>query len=308
MRLITRSDFDGLACAALLEEHGVIDEYLFVHPKDMQDGKVEVTGNDVLANVPFVPGCGMWFDHHSSEEERLATNERFAFKGASYRAPSCARVIYDHFGGAPAFWKFDENGLMEAVDKSDSGSLSEEEIKHPKGWILLSFIMDPRTGLGRFKDYRISNHALMKDMIGYCRTLKIEGILAIPDVKERVGRYVEQEKAYEAMLRANSRTEGNVLFIDLRGVAEIQSGNRFLEYALWPGQNVSMRVLWGREKQNVVITAGHSVLDRSCLTDIGSLMLAHGGGGHRQVGTCQVETAQAEQVIARILAGLVQKG
>jgi len=308
MRLITRSDFDGLACAALLEEHGVIDDYLFVHPKDMQDGKVQVTGDDVLANVPFVPGCGMWFDHHSSEEERLAKNERLVFKGASYRAPSCARVIYDHFGGAPVFWKFDENGLMEAVDKSDSGSLTKQEIQNPQGWVLLSFVMDPRTGLGRFKDYRISNHALMKDMIGYCRTLKIDGILAVPDVKERLDRYFEQEKAYEAMLRANSRVDGNVLLIDLRTVAEIQSGNRFLEYALWPEQNVSLRILWGREKQNVVITAGHSVLDRSCLTDIGSLMLKHGGGGHRQVGTCQVETAQADLAIAGILAELKRKG
>jgi nanoRNase/pAp phosphatase (c-di-AMP/oligoRNAs hydrolase) len=304
MRLITRSDFDGLACAALLEDHGVIDDYLFVHPKDMQDGKVQVSDNDILANVPFVPGCGMWFDHHSSEEERLAKNELLVFKGASYRAPSCARVIYDFFGGAPIFWKFDESGLLEAVDKSDSGSLSKEEIKQPRGWVLLSFIMDPRTGLGRFKDYRISNHALMKDMIGYCRTLKIDEILALPDVQERVDRYFEQELAYQAMLRAHSRTDGNVLLIDLRNVDEILSGNRFIEYALWPQQNVSLRVLWGREKQNVVITVGHSILDRSCLTDIGSLMLRYGGGGHRQVGTCQVETATADQAIAEIAAEL----
>ncbi len=308
MRLITRSDFDGLACAALLEEHGVIDDYLFVHPKDMQDGKVQVSANDLLANVPFVPGCGLWFDHHSSEEERLAKNERIVFKGASYRAPSCARVIYDHFGGAPTFAKFDANGLMEAVDKSDSGSLTEEEIKHPKGWILLSFVMDPRTGLGRFKDYRISNHALMKDMIGYCRTLTIDEILAVPDVQERVKRYFEQEKAYQAMLQANSREDGNVLVIDLRGVGEILSGNRFIEYALWPQQNVSLRVLWGREKQNVVLTVGHSILDRSCLSDVGSLMLKYGGGGHRQVGTCQVETGKAEQAIAEVVAELKKKG
>lgn len=308
MRLITRSDFDGLACAALLEDHGVIDDYLFVHPKDMQDGKVQVGANDLLANVPFVPGCGLWFDHHSSEEERLAKNERIVFKGASYRAPSCARVIYDHFGGAPTFAKFDANGLMDAVDRSDSGSLTEEEIKHPTGWVLLSFIMDPRTGLGRFKDYRISNHALMKDMIGYCRTLTIDAILALPDVQERVKRYFEQEKGYQAMLKANSREEGNVLVIDLRGVGEILSGNRFLEYALWPKQNVSLRVLWGREKQNVVLTVGHSVLDRSCLSDVGSLMLKHGGGGHRQVGTCQVETAKAEQIIAEVVAELKSKG
>lgn len=308
MRLITRSDFDGLACAALLEEHGVIDDYLFVHPKDMQDGKIAVTENDVLANVPYVPGCGMWFDHHSSEEERHAKSERFAFKGASYRAPSCARVIYNHWGGAPTFWKFDENGLLEAVDKSDSGSLTEEEIKHPEGWVLLSFIMDPRTGLGRFKDYRISNHALMKDMIHYCRTMRIEEILAVPDVQERVVRYFEQEKAYQAMLQANSRVDGNVLVIDLRNVDEILSGNRFIEYALWPKQNVSLRVLWGRERQNVVLTVGHSVLDRSCMTDVGSLMLKYGGGGHRQVGTCQVETAKAEQVIADVVAELKRKG
>lgn len=308
MRLITRSDFDGLACAALLEDRGVIDDYLFVHPKDMQDGKVQVSPNDILANVPFVPGCGMWFDHHSSEEERLAKNESILFKGESYRAPSCARVIYDHFGGAPTFWKFDENGLMEAVDKSDSGSLTEEEIKHPRGWTLLSFIMDPRTGLGRFKDYRISNHALMKDMIGYCRTLKIDEILAVPDVKARADRYFEQEKDYRAMLRANSRVDVNVLVIDLRSVGEIPSGNRFLEYALWPKQNVSLRVLWGREKQNVVITVGHSILDRSCTSDIGSLMLKYGGGGHRQVGTCQVETAKAEQVIGEVIAALKKVG
>ncbi len=308
MRLITRSDFDGLACAALLEEHGVIDDYLFVHPKDMQDGKVQVTGNDVLANVPFVAGCGMWFDHHSSEEERLAANERIVFKGASYRAPSCARVIYDHYGGAKAFWKFDESGLMEAVDKSDSGSLSEDEIRNPKDWILLSFVMDPRTGLGRFKDYRISNHALMKDMIGYCRTLKIDEILAVPDVKERVDRYFEQEKAYQAMLQAHSRLEGKVLVIDLRGVDEILSGNRFMEYALWPQANVSVRVIWGREKQNVVLTVGHSVLDRSCMVDVGSLMLRYGGGGHRQVGTCQVETPKADAVLAEVIATLKQAG
>jgi nanoRNase/pAp phosphatase (c-di-AMP/oligoRNAs hydrolase) len=308
MRLITRSDFDGLACAALLEEHGVIDDYLFVHPKDMQDGKVQVTANDVLANVPFVTGCGMWFDHHSSEEERLAHNERIVFKGASYRAPSCARVIYHHFGGSPVFWKFDESGLMEAVDKSDSGSLTEDEIRNPKGWILLSFVMDPRTGLGRFRDYRISNHALMKDMISYCRTLKIDEILALPDVKERVERYFEQEKGYEAMLQAHSRVEGNVLLIDLRDVDEILSGNRFMEYALWPKQNVSVRVLWGREKQNMVLTVGHSILDRSCLTDIGSLMLRYGGGGHHQVGTCQVEAAKADQVLAEVVEALKTAG
>jgi len=307
MRLITRSDFDGLVCAALLEELGIVDEYLFAHPKDIQDGKVPVTVQDILANVPYVPGCGMWFDHHSSEEERIARDARTAIEGASYRAMSCARVIYDYYGGAAKLSKFEENGLMEAVDRSDSGSLTEEEIKSPSGWILLSFIMDARTGLGRYKDYRISNHTLMKDMIGYCRTKGIEEILALPDVQERVDRYFQQEKDYQAMIRAHSKVDGNVLVIDLREVSENLSGNRFIEYALFPEANVSVRVIWGRERQNMVLTVGHSILKRTCRTDIGSLMLKYGGGGHQQVGTCQVPADRADQTLLEVIAALKER-
>lgn len=307
MRLITRSDFDGLACAALLEEQGIVDDYLFVHPKDVQDGKVPVGPNDVLANVPYAPGCGLWFDHHSSEEERLTRGEKLAFEGASWRAPSCARVIFEHYG-PKKLWKFEENGLLEGVDRSDSGSLSLDEVLRPGGWILLSFIMDSRTGLGRYKDYRISNHALMREMISFCRNLSIDEILAHPDVKERVERYFAQESAYQAMLRLNSRVERNVLVIDLRNVEEILSGNRFVEYALFPEQNVSIRALWGRERQNQVFTVGHSILNRTCATNIGSLMLKHGGGGHQQVGTCQVPADQADRIFGEIVATLVANG
>lgn len=308
MRLVTRSDFDGLACAALLEEIGVVSDYLFVHPKDMQDGKVAVTRDDVLTNVPFVDGCGLWFDHHMSEVERLKVFSGQKFAGASKPAPSCARVVYDYYGGEAKFKKFDDSGLMWAVDKSDSGDLTEDEVKNPKGWILLSFVMDARTGLGRYKDYRISNHALMKDMIKYCRTMTIDQILAVPDVKERVDRYFKQEKEYQAMITANARSDGNVLVIDLRNVAEILSGNRFIEYALFPKQNVSVRVLWGREKQNIVFTVGHSILNRTSKSNVGSLMLKHGGGGHPQVGTCQVEVAKAEVTLAEIVTALRAAG
>lgn len=304
MRLITRSDFDGLACVALLEEIGVIDDYQFVHPKDVQDGKVAVTKDDVLANVPFAPGCGLWFDHHLSEVERLRTVKEHAFVGASKPAPSCARVIYDYYGGWAKFKKFADNGLMLAIDKSDSGNLTLEEITSPTGWILLSYIMDPRTGLGRYKDYRISNHALMRDMIGYCRRLPIDQILANADVKERVDRYFEQEKAYRAMILANGRLEGTVLVIDLRGVPEILSGNRFAEYALFPEANVSIRAIWGREKKDVVFTVGHSILNRSCIVNVGSLMLQYGGGGHPQVGTCQVDTVLADAQFGKLIAAL----
>lgn len=308
MNLITRSDFDGLACAVLLEEAGIIDTYQFAHPKDVQDGKVAVTSNDVLANVPYVPGCGLWFDHHSSEEERLKMMKEAPFEGQSRPAPSCARVIYDYYGGAARFKKFDDSGLMWAVDKSDSGDLSMEEIHYPTGWILLSFIMDARTGLGRYRDYRISNLQLMTDMIKYCRTMRVEDILGIPDVQERVQRYFSQELKYEAMIKAHTHVDANVIIIDLRDVDEILSGNRFIEYVLYPEQNVSVRAIWGRMKQNVVYTVGHSIINRTCKSDIGSLMLRYGGGGHKAVGTCQVPIAEADEALQAILAYLKANG
>jgi nanoRNase/pAp phosphatase (c-di-AMP/oligoRNAs hydrolase) len=301
MRLVTRSDFDGLVCAVLLEEAGIVDDYLFVHPKDVQDGKVDVGENDVMANVPYLPGCGLWFDHHSSEDERL-TLAKLHFKGDSRPAPSCARVIYDYYGGPEKFSKLDETGLMAAVDKSDAAQFEREDILDPTGWVLLSFVMDARTGLGRFRDYRISNYQLMQDMIKYCRTMTAEEILKIEDVKERVDRYFKQEKDYEQMITDNAKTDGNVLVINLLREFQIFSGNRFKEYVLYPDANVSVRVLWGRGKENVVFTVGHSVMNRTCNTDVGSLMLKYGGGGHRPVGTCQVPIEDWEKSLDEIVA------
>jgi nanoRNase/pAp phosphatase (c-di-AMP/oligoRNAs hydrolase) len=304
VRLITRSDFDGLACAVLLEEIGVVNEYLFVHPKDVQDGLIPVSKNDVLANVPYSPGCGLWFDHHSSEYERLQLTETFAFEGASRDAPSCARVIYDYYGGAKTFARFDRSGLMWAVDKADSADFTVDEVLNPKGWVLLSFIMDARTGLGRYRDYRISNLDLMREMITLCRTKPVEEILLEPDVIERVERYFKQEEAYKEMIRASARADENVLIIDLRNQDEILSGNRFVEYALFPQCTVSIRHIWGKAKQNVVLTVGHSIINRASTKDIGSLMLKYGGGGHTRVGTCQVPFEDADRVFGEIVGAL----
>jgi len=306
MRLLTRSDYDGLVCAVLLVEAGVVDEYTFVHPKDIQDGKIPVTTNDVLANIPYVSGCGMWFDHHSSEKERLES--QVSFKGKSEFAPSCARVIYNYYGGRAKFSRFDDNGLMEAVDRSDSGNLTADDITNPRGWILLSFVMDPRTGLGRYRDYRVSNYKLMEDMIQYCREMDVEEILRNPDVQERVKRYYEQEKAYEAMIKANSKVDGNVLIIDLHNVEEILSGNRFKEYVLFPDQNISIRIIWGVKKQNMVFSCGHSIINRTSKTNVGSLMLKYGGGGHAAVGTCQVSIDKWEKTRDELVAAMKKTG
>lgn len=306
MRLLTRSDFDGLACAVLLKEAGIIDDRKFVHPKDVQDGLVEVTENDVLANIPYVPGAGLWFDHHASEEERLQIDEKFHFKGEARQAPSCARIIYDYYGGDEKFGHLKK--FIDAVDKSDSATFTKEEIENPKGWVLLSFIMDARTGLGRYRDYRISNYQLMDDMIEYCRTMTGEEIIENPDVQERVKRYYEQEEPFKKMLKAYSQADGNVIILDLRDVDEILSGNRFIIYTLYPVQNISIRVIWGKGKQNTVFTVGHSIINRTSKTDVGSLMLKYGGGGHPGVGTCQVPHGQSEQALKDIIEKMKKDG
>jgi len=304
MRLLTRSDFDGLACAALLKELKVIDNWKFVHPKDMQEGLVEVTGDDVLANVPYVKGCAMWFDHHSSESERLGSD--IVFEGESRLEDSAARVIYEYYGGKERLPHFET--MVIAVDKVDAAKLTMEEVLNPEGWVLLGFLMDPRTGLGRFRNFRISNYTLMENLIDACATQNIEEILANPDVKERVDLYFEQEALFKEMLNAHTKTYKNVIVTDLRNVEPIYTGNRFLIYSLHPEQNIAIWVVDGRGKQNCPLAVGHSVFNRTSNTNVGALMLKYGGGGHHQVGTCQVPYDEADQVIEELIAAMNADG
>jgi nanoRNase/pAp phosphatase (c-di-AMP/oligoRNAs hydrolase) len=297
MRLLTRSDFDGLACGALLLYLGLIDEWKFVHPKDIQDGLVQVTDNDILANIPYVKGCKLWFDHHSSETERLGT--KTYFEGVSRRAPSCARVVYDYYGGDAKLGRFAR--MVEYVDKVDSGSLTRDEIIDPKGWVLLGFIMDPRTGLGRFRNFTISNYDLMKNLARACAENSIDEILEMPDVKERLTVYFEQRDLFTDMIKRYATIEGNAVIVDLRGVDPIYAGNRFIVYTLYPEQNISVWIIDGREKLNTAITVGYSIINQSAAVDVGSLLYHYGGGGHHQVGTCQVDNDKAGQIIREIV-------
>jgi nanoRNase/pAp phosphatase (c-di-AMP/oligoRNAs hydrolase) len=297
MKLVTRSDFDGLACGALLSYLGIINDWEFVHPKDIQDGLVQVTDHDILANVPYVPGCKLWFDHHSSEPERLG--KKAHFEGVARKAPSCARVVYEYYGGDAKLARFAE--MVRYVDKVDSGDLSAVEITKPSGWVLLGFIMDPRTGLGRIRNFTISNFDLMKLLATACATKNIEEILSLPDVIERVKVYFEEEVLFREMLGKYSRLDGSVIVIDLRGVEVIHAGNRFLLYTIYQEQNVSIWIIDGKGKKNCAITVGHSILNRSSTVNVGSMLLKFGGGGHSQVGTCQVPYSDADRVIADIV-------
>lgn len=300
MRLITRSDFDGLACGALLKEAGIIDSWKFAHPKDLQDGLVEVNENDCLANVPFVEGCGLWFDHHSSEHERLELTGKY--KGESRITPSCARIIYEYYGGRERFPQFDE--MMEAVDKVDSGNLTVEEVLNPKGWILIGFLMDPRTGLGRWRQFTISNYQLMEKLIDACRTMTTAEILELSDVRERIEVYFEQTEKFKEMVAKYTKVDGNLIISDLRGVDPIYSGNRFMIYSMYPQQNISAWIVNGRGGQGCSAAVGYSIINRTASIDVGALMLKYGGGGHRKVGTCQFSNETMDTELPKMLAEL----
>lgn len=301
MNLITRSDFDGLACGALLLEAGIIDSYTFKHPKDIQDGLVTVTENDVLANVPFVEGCGLWFDHHSSEYERVQLEGKY--KGESRITPSCARIIYEYYGGKERFPQFDD--LMEAVDKVDSGNLTIDEVLNPTGWILVGFLMDPRTGLGRFRNFTISNYQLMEKLLVCCRTMTTQEILDLPDIKERIEVYNEQAELFKKMVHEHTRIERDVIITDLRGVDPIYTGNRFMIYSLYPEQNISAWIVSGKGGAGCSAAVGYSIMNRTSKVNVGQLMLKYGGGGHRKVGTCQFTDENMDEMLPKMLEELV---
>lgn len=304
-RLITRSDFDGLVCALLLKDLDMINEVKFVHPKDMQDGIIAVNDGDITTNLPYNKDVFLCIDHHSSETLRVEPNAKNHVIDPD--APSAARVVYKYFGGKDKFSHISDE-MMDAVDKADSGQFSEEEILNPKDWVLLNFLMDSRTGLGRFKDFRVSNYQLMMDLIDYCKTHTIFEILEHPDVKERVELYFAHEDEFEKQLKRCTKVYGSITVVDLRKEETIYAGNRFYIYALYPETNISIHILWGLQKERTVFAVGKSIINRTSNTNIGKLMLMHGGGGHENAGTCQVENDQSDKILKELIAKIKSDG
>ena len=302
-RLVTRSDFDGLVCAMILKELDMIDEIKFVHPKDVQDGKVDITANDITTNLPFDKRVGLAFDHHESELTRLV--------GVDYKdryiidpdARSAARVVYNYYGGKEALPRISDE-LMWAVDKGDSADFTLEEVLHPKGWVLMNFLMDARTGLGRFHDFRISNYDLMMELIDHCITMNVDEILELPDVKERVDLYFEQQQLFTEQVKRIARVEDKVVVLDLRNEETIYAGNRFMVYALYPETQISVHVAWGFKKQNTAVMIGKSIINKASEANIGELCLKYGGGGHKNAGTCQLDNDKVDQLLPEIIVAL----
>lgn len=301
-RLVTRSDFDGLACAVLLKQLDLIDEIKFVHPKDMQDGLIAIDNHDITTNLPYVDGVHLAFDHHLSETVR---NEKRDNHIILPNAPSAARVVWDYYGGDDKFPSMFED-MMKAVDKGDSAAFEMDDVLEPQGWNLLNFIMDARTGLGRFRNFRVSNYQLMMDLIDYCREYTIDEILDVQDVRERAELYREHQELFRIQSRKCAKVHKNVLVIDLRGEETIYAGNRFIKYALYPETNISIQVIWGFKKQNTVMSVGKSIFNKSSTANVGELMLEYGGGGHSSAGTCQVDNDAADRVIGELVERLIE--
>ncbi|HDY7499445.1 TPA: exopolyphosphatase [Vibrio vulnificus] len=304
-RLVTRSDFDGLVCAVLLKQQDLIDEIKFVHPKDMQDGLIDITENDIVTNLPYVVEAHLVFDHHLSETIR--NRGRHANHIINPNAPSAARVVWDYYGGTSVF-PVEWIEMMEAVDKGDSAQFSRDDVLDSKGWNLLNFLMDARTGLGRFREFRISNYNLMMDLIDYCKNHTIEQILDLPDVKERIDLYREHEIKFKEQIQRCATVYKNLVLLDLTNEETIYAGNRFIIYALFPDCNISIHKMWGFQKQNVVFATGKSIFDRGSKTNVGELMLKYGGGGHQAAGTCQINIEDAERVQAELIEQINRDG
>ena len=304
-RLVTRSDFDGLVCAVLFKHMGMIHDIKFVHPKDMQDGIIDISDRDITTNLPYVDAAHMVFDHHHSETLRVPGDKLNHIIDAD--APSAARVVWKHYDGHETF-PADWDEMMLAVDKGDSADYNSQEVLEPKNWELLNFLMDARTGLGRFHDFRISNYNLMMDLIDYCKDATIDQILELPDIKERVDLYFEQEALFKEQIKRCATVHGNLVVLDLRDEVVIHAGNRFVIYALFPECNISIHVLWGLKQQNTVLATGKSIFDRGSKTKVGELMLKYGGGGHDAAGTCQVANEDAEKVLQELVAQINSDG
>ncbi len=303
-RLVTRSDMDGLVCAVILKQLDLIDEIKFVHPKDMQDGTITITENDIITNLPYVKQAHLVFDHHESESIRNGEADNYIIIPD---APSAARVVYDYYAKDNDLSMIRED-MMIAVDKADSAQFTKEDILNPQGWELLSFLMDSRTGLGRFRDFRISNYALMMDLIDYCKDHDIEEIMQLPDVKERVDLFNKYSQEFKEQLKRCSTIHKNLVVLDLRDEEIIYPGNRFMIYAMYPETNISIHVLWGFKKQNTVFATGKSIINRTSKTDVGQLMLKYNGGGHNAAGTCQIDNDKCEDVLQELITAITNDG
>lgn len=298
-RLVTRSDIDGLACAMILRELGIVDEVKFAHPKDVQDGLVALTENDITTNLPYDSRVHLAFDHHESELKRVSINKARNNLVIDAFAKSAARVVYNYYGGAEKIKLSSE--FLNIVDKCDGGEFTKDEILYPTGYVLLNFITDPRTGLGRYKNFSISNYQLMLKLIDMIPKYGIADILSSPDVAERVSYYFRNVDTFKEKILEIAKAEKKVVVIDWRKHQDVYVGNRFLVYAMFPNAEVSIYVSPSKIEGRTSIMIGKSIISPYSEVNIGDLCLRYGGGGHANAGTCQIDDETIDKELVEII-------
>ncbi|MFP4067515.1 MAG: exopolyphosphatase [Spirochaetaceae bacterium] len=303
-RLVTQQDFDGLVCAALLHNLGLLADVRFVHPREMEEGLIPVGHRDIVADLPYVEGVHLVFNHMFGEQLRVGARKNHVIDPT---ACSASRVLYNFYGGPAVFPEISEE-LLAAADKGDAADFTTDEVLHPRRWVLLIFLLDQRTGLGRFRNFRVSTQELMRMLVEHINRYKIDDLLRLPDVAERVDLYFRHQEPFKRQVRENAKLDGNVLLLDLRHLEPVYAGNRFVKYALFPEADISIRVMWGFERRSTVINVGKSIFNRSSPVNVGSLMRRFGGGGHESAGACQVDNDRAETVIAELLSRVREDG
>lgn len=298
MRLVTRPDLDGLTCAVLLSECETLDSIELVHPQDLTDRRVAIGPGDIIANLPYHPACGMWFDNHLLTDPKAMPPT--GFKGRYGKAPSAARLVYEHYAPQhPGLARHDR--LLAETDRLDSAQLTHEDVLSPSGYVLLGLTLDPRTGLGSLREY-------FDELLPALRTRPIEEVLALETVQQRAARMREQDQAFRDAARACSRLDGSVVLTDFRGLDPIPVGNRFLVFTLFPEASAAVRVQWGPGRERVAVSAGRSIFNRGSKANIGVLMSLFGGGGHAGAGACLLQPDSADARIAEIVGALKRNG
>ena len=298
MRLVTRPDLDGLTCAVLLSACETIDSVELLHPQDVTERKALIGPADVLANLPYHPQCGMWFDNHLLTDANAMPPT--GFRGRYGKAPSAARLVYEHYlPDRPALARYET--LVAETDRLDSAQLTMDDVLSPAGYVLVGLTLDPRTGLGSPREY-------FDLLLPAVRERPVEEVVDLPEVRARAARMREQDRAFREALRAHSRLDGDVVVTDFRPLDPIPVGNRFLVFTLFPKANVGVRVEWGPRRERVAVSAGKSIFNRTSRANLGVLMSLHGGGGHVGAGACQLAPATADAHVAEIVETLKRSG
>jgi hypothetical protein len=317
MRLVTRADFDGLVCGGLVTKFEPIDGYLFVEPKFMQDGLVDIRNGDVITNLPYHPNCTLWFDHHITNTTPDFPQPIVLGKGGFRLAPSAARVVYEYYTEVGSRHQATGNSkisaeeilsflgtermkyLMHEADRIDAGKLEKEDVLNPQGYVLISMTTDGRNA---------GDERYWLKMIDLLRDTSLEETLADPDVAHRCQRIRDEQEKLRAILLARAELRKNVIYVDLRGIKEIPDGNRFLIFTLFPQGNIQVKVAHDSQRENTTaISVGYNIFNPTSSVNVGELLKNYGGGGHKVVGSSRVPNDKADEAIKEILAAVTEK-